>query len=167
MVALLRRFDFWVVVGFLLLGIGYWAGTQVLHQRMLKPPEVVQVVLDPAAPAAPAAPDAASEQLPFDVESVSWREEGKTHWLLEMKVRYRNDSEVPERLEPPRTEVITAQGEAVEPFFLAAAPVPEVAAKSEDTVELRYWVAEDQAREELWLQVDGQRARIEAPRQQM
>ncbi len=162
--AIFRRFDFWVVTGFLVFGVIYVLVTQSVHQRLRTPAEVVQVVLDPVAPApAPVPPGQETKPLPFAVESVSWREEKGLHWLLEMKVRYRNDSDAAETLSRPKAGVVTGSGEAVEPFFLAAAAPPQVPAKTEGTVELRYWLEEKQAREELWLEVDGQRTRVDSP----
>ena len=163
-VAIFRRFDFWVVTGFLLLGAIYVLVTQSVHDRLKAPAKVVQVVIDPVAPPSPKAdPTVAAPSLPFSVEATSWQEQGGQHWLLEMRVRYRNEGDGAKSLVGPEAGVVTAAGEAVEPFFLAVAPVPEVPAHSEDTVELRYWIGEKQAREELWLQVDGKRTRVEAP----
>ncbi|RFC44384.1 MAG: hypothetical protein DVB23_002330 [Verrucomicrobia bacterium] len=166
--SLLRRFEFWVVTAFVLFGAAYVWVTQSLHQRLQAPPEVVQVVLDPVAPPPPPEGGAeAAQSLPFAVESVSWRAEGTVHWLLEMKVRYRNDSEAPEVLARPKAGVVTGGGEEVPPFFLAAAPLPQVPPKTESTVELRYWLGDQQARGELWLEVDGQRTRLEGPPERM
>lgn len=162
--AFFRRFDVWVVIAFLLFGVTYVLVTQSLHQRLLIPREAVQVVLDPVAPAAaPENREAAPAPLPFAVEAVEWRSQGAAHWLLEMKVRYRNDSEAPEILSRPKAAVVTGGGVEVEPFFLAAAPLPEIPPKTEGTVELRYWVEEPQAHGDLWLEVDGRRTRVEGP----
>jgi len=164
-VAIFRRFDFWVVTGFLFLGGVYVLVTQSVHDRLKAPAKVVQIVLDPVAPVPQKAdPEVAvAPSLPFSVEAISWQAQGGEHWLLEMRVRYRNDADEARSLVDPKAGVITTAGEAIQPFFLAVAPLPEVRAHSEDTVELRYWVGEKQAREELWLQVDGKRTRIEAP----
>ena len=163
-VAIFRRFDFWVVTGFLFLGTVYVLVTQNMHDRLKAPAKVVQVVLDPVAPSPPKAdPAVTAPSLPFSVETTSWQEQGGQHWLLELRIRYRNDGDEAKSLADPMAGVVTAAGEALEPFFLAVAPLPEVAAHSEDTVELRYWVGEKQCREELWLQVDGQRTRVDAP----
>jgi hypothetical protein len=164
-VAIFRRFDFWVVTGFVTLGAVYVLVTQQLHRRLKAPAEVVQVVLDPIAPPSTQdkRPGAAAPVLPFQVEKTAWTSQANGHWLLELRIRYRNEAEELAQLSDPKAGVQTGAGEPVEPFFLAIAAPPEVAAHREETVELRYWVRPEQAKGELWLQVDGKRARVEAP----
>ena len=164
-VAIFRRFDFWVVTGFLLLGGLYVGATQLMHRRLKAPSKIVQVVLDPAAPA-PAKgkePGSAAVVLPFAVEASAWKEGELGHWLLEMRVRYRNERDEPEHLIAPKAGVVTGSGEALEPFFLSISPPPEIPPHAEQAVDLRYWVREEQAQGKLWLQVDGQRIPIEGP----
>lgn len=99
--------------------------------------------------------------LPFAVEEKALREQGPEHWLVELKVRYRNERDQPLVLESPVAGVKTADGQPVPEFFLAFAPRPVVGAKAEEEVALRYWLTGEQRRQALWLEIDGDRLELD------
>jgi hypothetical protein len=100
-------------------------------------------------------------KLPFTVEEKVLREQGAQHWLLELKVRYRNDGGQALVLEPPVASVTTEDGKAVPEFFLAFSPRPMVNANSEEEVDLRYWLNSQQRQQPLWLEIGGNRLALE------
>lgn len=95
--------------------------------------------------------------LPFVVEEKTLREQGSEHWLLELKVRYRNDKPEPLMLEAPLVTVTTEDGHPVPEFFLALSPRPAVNANSEEAVSLRYWLTAEERTQPLWLEIAGER----------
>ena len=95
--------------------------------------------------------------LPFVVEQKVLREQGQEHWLLELKVRVRNEKPAPLVLEAPVATVTTEDGQSVREFFLALSPRPSVPANSEESVELRYWLTSAQRAQSLWLEIAGER----------
>lgn len=99
-------------------------------------------------------------KLPFAVEEKVLREQGAQHWLLELRVRYRNDESQPLVLEPPVANVTTEDGHAVPEFFLAFSTRPVVNANSEGEVDLRYWLNAQQRKQPLWLEIGGNRLEL-------
>jgi hypothetical protein len=164
LVGLFRRFEFLVVAGFLLAGAGYVVLVRQMNRRGEAPAEVRQVVLDPAkaGPAGESGEAQAEAALPFAITGTTW-EEVDGHWLLELRVRYRNEAGAEAVLEEPVVRLVTGDGEPVEPFFLATAEPPRVAAGAEETVGLRYWMGPDRAKEPLWLRVGEDRTRVDPP----
>lgn len=100
-------------------------------------------------------------KLPFVVEEKTLREQGAEHWLLELKVRYRNNGSKPLLIDSPTVSVQTESGQAVPEFFLAFAPRQVVNANSEEEVELRYWLDAGQRSHPLWLEIAGDRLALD------
>lgn len=96
-------------------------------------------------------------RLPFAVEELTLQEQGREHWLLELKLRYRNDSDTALKLEPPVVSLTTEDGQVVPEFFLAFEPHPTVAAHREEEVQLRYWLTSRLRQLPLHLEIDGDR----------
>jgi len=100
-------------------------------------------------------------ELPFQVEETELRAEGEEHWLLELRLRYRNEGERSVLLEPPLASLVTADGEPVPEFFLALAPRPRVNPGSEEAVSLRYWLDRELKNQPLWLEIGGDRMELQ------
>ncbi len=158
-----RRFETWVVTGFLLLGAGYFFLSRQLHEWSRETSSVVEVVLDPVFPR-PSGLDPAGNpaaRLPFTIAEARWSEGGGGHWLLELRVRYRNEGSKEETLGDARVSLVTETGQPVPPYFLAGTWPPEVAAGAEEAVDLRYWVENATADGKLWLQVGNDRVPVD------
>jgi hypothetical protein len=85
---------------------------------------------------------------------------------LDVTVRIRNEGIHPLPLNPPRTRLLAGVegGREVPPFFLPTERPPEVAAKSEAEVTLRYWLEAADLKGPLVLEVEGERVAVKEAR---
>lgn len=74
---------------------------------------------------------------------------------LDIELRVRNDSPGPLPMQAPKVKLLTGKGREVPSFFLPFDAVPEVAAKSTQDVQLRYWLETADLQGALTLEVDG------------
>jgi hypothetical protein len=74
---------------------------------------------------------------------------------LDIELRVRNDGAGKLVMQSPKVKLLTGKGREVPSFFLPFDAVPEVAAKSAQDVQLRYWLETADLRESLTLEVDG------------
>lgn len=74
---------------------------------------------------------------------------------LDLTVRVRNDSLSPLPMQSPKVKLLTDKGREVPSFFLPFEKQPEVAAKSTEEVQLRYWLEASDLQGGLSLDVEG------------
>lgn len=74
---------------------------------------------------------------------------------LDLTVRVRNDSATPLPMQSPKVKLLTGKGREVPSFFLPFEKQPEVAAKSTEEVQLRYWLEASDLQGGLSLDVEG------------
>jgi hypothetical protein len=74
---------------------------------------------------------------------------------LDLDLRIRNDKAEKLVLQAPEVRLLSNGGREVSTFFLPFDPVPEVAAKSTQDVQLRYWLEASDLKGALTLEVDG------------
>lgn len=98
---------------------------------------------------------------PFRIEQANLVQEGDSAWLLELAVRYRNQTDAEVELHSPQAKLLTSGGSEVPEFFLAFATPPTIAPDSEELVHLRYWLHPQHRSEELWLQILGEKSQVE------
>lgn len=89
----------------------------------------------------------------FAIEEVNLQPSGDANWLLELQVRYHNESSADLELISPNAQLLTSEGAEVPTFFLAFAPPPVAPAETEEVVELRYWLDGPQKGEDLQLKI--------------
>ncbi len=103
----------------------------------------------------------AAHSAPYQIETAQLVSEGDAAWLLELGVRYANQTTAEVRLGSPQVKLVTESGMEVPEFFLAFAVPPVVAPEAEDFVRLRYWLQPQHRDAELWLDILGDRSRVE------
>lgn len=74
---------------------------------------------------------------------------------LDIELRVRNEGAENLVMRPPDVKLLTGRGREVPGFFLPFDPVPTVAAKSAQDVQLRYWLEAADLRDSLNLEVGG------------
>lgn len=74
---------------------------------------------------------------------------------LDIELRVRNDSPDTLAMQAPKVKLLTGKGREVPSFFLPFDAVPEVAPKSTQDVQLRYWLETADLQGALSLEVDG------------
>lgn len=75
----------------------------------------------------------------FAIESMNLKESGEK-WVLELGVRYHNESDSDLDLSSPTAQLLTGEGAEVPAFFLAFGQLPIAQAESDELVELRFWL---------------------------
>jgi hypothetical protein len=81
---------------------------------------------------------------------------------LEIEAHVRNDSVDKLVLQPPAARLLTAKGREVPGFFLPFQQQPEVAAKSAEDVQLRYWLEATDLADALRLEVNGKSVEVKS-----
>jgi hypothetical protein len=79
---------------------------------------------------------------------------------LDLEITYRNDSPRPLILQAPSVQLLASDKQQVPPFVLPTEPPPQVAARSQASLRLRYWLSEAQLQGTLHLDILGQRVQI-------
>ncbi len=149
--AILKRFEVWMLLLFLTVGIGFVLFTH--HAEKNAPdPESDLATIDATEP---------KPKVPFEIETTKLIQDDAEHWLLELQVRYRNEGSDPLELTAPRAHLKTESGGEVPNFFLALAPPPVVPAEAEQVVDLRYWLNAGHRQEPLWLTILNDRVPVE------
>jgi hypothetical protein len=74
---------------------------------------------------------------------------------LDIDLRVRNDSAEKLVMQTPKVKLLTGKGREVPSFFLPFDPIPEIAPKSSQDVQLRYWLDAADLDGALKLEVDG------------
>ncbi|CAN5835461.1 hypothetical protein BH11VER1_BH11VER1_05120 [soil metagenome] len=74
---------------------------------------------------------------------------------LDLTVRVRNDNASPLPMQAPKVRLLTDKGREVPSFFLPFDKQPEVAAKSTEEIQLRYWLEAPDLQGGLSLDVEG------------
>ena len=152
--AILKRFELWMLLAFVTAGVGFVLFT---HQSEKNADEEEEVAAAPGGTNVETQPKA-----PFEIEAAKLTaDEDTQHWLLELQVRYRNQTGEALELASPRVQLKTEAGAEVPDFFLAFAPPPQVAPESEEVVDLRYWLDTRHRGEDLWLSILDERVPVE------
>ena len=100
------------------------------------------------------------DQKPFEIDSTKLTQDGDENWLLELKVRYRNEAETALKLDSAAAVLETDSGTQVPEFFLPFSPTSEIPAKAEEFVDLRYWLDSQHHGQDLWLSILGERVKV-------
>jgi hypothetical protein len=79
---------------------------------------------------------------------------------LDIDLRVRNDSAEKWVMQAPKVKLLTGKGREVPSFFLPFDPVPEVAPKSSQDVQLRYWLEAADLQGALALEVDDKKLSV-------
>ncbi|OAI56235.1 hypothetical protein AYO49_04695 [Verrucomicrobiaceae bacterium SCGC AG-212-N21] len=74
---------------------------------------------------------------------------------LDIDLRVKNDGAEPLAMQAPKVKLLTGKGREVPSFFLPFDPVPQVAPKATQDVQLRYWLESADLQEALKLEIDG------------
>ena len=82
---------------------------------------------------------------------------------LDIEVHVRNDAAERLVMQTPRVKLLGENGREIPSYFLPFDPVPEVAAKSELDVQLRYWLEAADLNGGLSLKVDAKQLTIKGP----
>jgi len=98
---------------------------------------------------------------PFRIEGAKLSQEGDAAWLLELSVRYKNQTEGDVSLQTPQATLVTESGAEVPEFFLAFSKPPVISPETEELVQLRYWLQPQHRESDLWLQIMGDRTKVE------
>ncbi len=166
-----KRIEFWLFGLYALVGGGVVAlivflaqsGGEVSEDEPGVPPVLVAdggeepepVLVKPAVP---------EEEEPFAIEGARWLQQESGHWLLELSVRFENESDADRELTAPFAQLEGNGGADVSEFFLALMPRPVVRAGQEEVVELRYWLSEEASDEAFELVVGADRVSVPAAR---
>jgi hypothetical protein len=81
---------------------------------------------------------------------------------LDIELRYQNASPRPLILQPPDVKLLTTEGKEVPPFILASEKPPEIEAQTSKNVRLRYWLAQENLKSGLKLNIRGATAEVKS-----
>lgn len=144
---------------FVLAGVGFVLFTQNAEEESPDNDGPTTVVVENTGKKDPKDPPKDPENTPpessaaFAIEEVSIQPSGDENWLLELQVRYHNESSADLELISPNAQLLTSEGAEVPTFFLAFAPPPIAPAEAEEVVQLRYWLDSPQKGEDLQLKI--------------
>ncbi len=152
--AILKRFELWMLLVFATAGVGFVLFTHHSEKNAVEEDE------SPAVPNLAAGPS--QPKAPFAIEAAKLTPDDQSeHWLLELQVRYRNQTAEPLELASPQARLKTDSGAEVPDFFLAFSPPPKVPPEAEEVVDLRYWLDTRHRGEDLWLSILDERVPVE------
>lgn len=165
---LFKRFEVWALLVFVLAGVGFVLFTHKAEDLLEDDPAVAVIDNNSGQPPIAGTADPDPESTPvspkpkaaFAIETVKLDPSGAANWLLELQVRYRNETGADLELTSPNAQLLTADGDEVPSFFLAFAPPPVAPAKSEQLLDLRYWLDEPRRGGKLELKILDERVPI-------
>ena len=171
MKSLFKRFEVWMLLVFVLAGVGYVLFTQNAGDEedldtaggdpvVATQPSNGTSSNQGQKPEQPAVePEPLEKSTAFAIETVDLQPSGE-HWLLELQVRYNNQSDADLELTSPNAQLLTDSGEEAPTFFLAFAPPPVAPANQEELVSLRYWLDAAQRDSDLELKILDERIAV-------
>ena len=113
---------------------------------------------------------ASQNQTPNPSEDLSTRIEIKErrlsregdHLILVVTIQRKEPGRPEESDQKGAVELLTENGESVEPFFFPFDPEPTLDQHTGAEMTIRYWLPVNQLSGELWLQCEGQRLQVKA-----
>ena len=170
--SIFKRFEVWMLLIFAAVGVGFVLFTQLrrddddgvsnTNPNGEESNGGTVATLNGATDPDQGSPSTATVQKnqPFEVESALLTQDGEENWLLEVGVRFRNNTSETVKLDAEATMLETDAGERVPEFFLPFASAPEVAPEDEQIVDLRYWLDQQHRGQDLWLSILGDRIKV-------
>lgn len=147
--AFFKRPEVWVLLALSVAGAVWVLWSDSVHDRAQSEPA--------AAPAETASPEVSRFAI---LDRRVSREQD--HLVIALQIGLESDKALPAplALESPAVRLVTDDGSEVARFFLPFDPAPVLDAEPGSRAGLRYWLPLSQAREALWLEIDGERLAV-------
>ncbi len=151
----LKRFEVWVLLALVAGGLFFVFTQQGSRDGALQPGKEEKPEEKTGGPSS-------ATISPLKLQSIVIERDGD-HAVLDLAVRYENQSSGPLDLRPPESRLLAAEGEEIPEFILPFAPSPVVPADSEAEVSLQFWLPVSRLEGSLELDVAGDRLLVKSP----